>query len=59
VDDTDWSQLAPATRDYLAAQPRAELLVELAGQDRGQPWWWEGAEVPRWCQAPPPPPGGA
>jgi predicted O-methyltransferase YrrM len=48
VDDTDWEQVARATRDYLAAQPRAELLVKLDGKDRGQPWWWEGVQVLRW-----------
>jgi predicted O-methyltransferase YrrM len=48
VDDTDWEQVARAMRDYLARQPRAELLVELVGKDRGQPWWWEGVQVVRW-----------
>jgi hypothetical protein len=48
VDDTDWTQVARATRDYRASQPRATLLVEVAGKDRGQPWWWEGVQVLRW-----------
>jgi len=48
VDDTDWEQVARAMRDYLAGQPRADLLVELVGNDRGQPWWWEGVQVLRW-----------
>jgi len=48
VDDTDWDQVARAMRDYLAGRPRAELLVELGGKDRGQPWWWEGVQVVRW-----------
>ena len=48
VDDTDWEQVARAIRDYLAGQPRAELLVELVGKDHGQPWWWEGVQVFRW-----------
>jgi predicted O-methyltransferase YrrM len=48
VDDTDWPQVARAMRDYLARQPRAELLVSLDGKDRGQPWWWEGVQVLRW-----------
>ena len=48
VDDTDWPQVARAMRDYLARQPRAELLVTLDGKDRGQPWWWEGVQVLRW-----------
>jgi len=48
VDDTDWEQVARAMRDYLAGQPRAELLVKLDGKDLGQPWWWEGVQVLRW-----------
>ena len=52
VDDTDWDQVARATRDYLAAQPRAKLLVKLDGKDRGQPWWWEGVQVLRWRRPP-------
>ncbi|MGH7320406.1 MAG: class I SAM-dependent methyltransferase [Candidatus Rokuibacteriota bacterium] len=48
VDDTDWERVARAMTDYRAGQPRAELLVELAGKDRGQPWWWEGVQVLRW-----------
>jgi predicted O-methyltransferase YrrM len=48
VDDTDWPQVARAMRDYLARQPRAELLVRLDGKDHGQPWWWEGVQVLRW-----------
>lgn len=48
VDDTDWAQVARAMRDYLAGQPRAELLIELVGKDRGQPWWWEGVQVLCW-----------
>jgi predicted O-methyltransferase YrrM len=48
VDDTDWKQVATALHDYRRSQPRARLLVELAGKDRGQPWWWEGVQVLRW-----------
>jgi len=48
VDDTDWKQVRRAVRDYRRSQPRARLLVELAGKDRGQPWWWEGVQVLRW-----------
>ena len=29
VDDHDWEEVARATRDYLAAEPRAELLFEI------------------------------
>ena len=48
VDDTDWKQVARAMRDYCTSQPRARLLIELAGKDRGQPWWWEGVQVLCW-----------
>jgi hypothetical protein len=48
VDDMDWTQVARATRDYRARQPRARLLIELAGKDRDQPWWWEGVQILRW-----------
>jgi predicted O-methyltransferase YrrM len=52
VDDTDWTQVRRAIRDYLRSQPRARLLVEIAGKDRGQPWWWEGVQVLAWQTAP-------
>jgi predicted O-methyltransferase YrrM len=53
VDDTDWRQVRRALRDYRRSQPRARLLVEIAGKDRGQPWWWEGVQVLRWDGPPP------
>ena len=56
VDDTDWKQVGRALRDYLKGQPRARLVVEIAGKDHGQPWWWEGVQVLRWG-APPSGPG--
>jgi predicted O-methyltransferase YrrM len=55
VDDTDWPQVARALRDYRRSQPRASLLVELDGKDRGQPWWWEGVQILAWSG---PPAGG-
>jgi predicted O-methyltransferase YrrM len=51
VDDHDWEHVARATRDYLAGEPRARLLVEIGGADRGQPWWWEGVAVLGWRSA--------
>jgi predicted O-methyltransferase YrrM len=48
VDDTDWKQVQRALGVYRRSQPRARLLVELAGKDRGQPWWWEGVQILRW-----------
>jgi hypothetical protein len=52
IDDTDWPQVARALRDYRRRQPRARLLVELDGKDRGQPWWWEGVQVLAWGTPP-------
>ena len=48
VDDTDWERVDRAMRDYLAGQPRARLLVQVNGKDRGQAWWWEGMQVLVW-----------
>jgi predicted O-methyltransferase YrrM len=36
VDDTDWDDVSRATRVWLDEQPRAELLLDLAGEDRGR-----------------------
>jgi predicted O-methyltransferase YrrM len=52
VDDTDWTEVARAMRDYLAGQPRAERLLTLHGKASGQPWWWEGVQVLRWRARP-------
>lgn len=51
VDDTDWERVGDAIRDYLAAQPCARLLVEIAGSSHGQPQWWEGMQVLAWSGA--------
>jgi predicted O-methyltransferase YrrM len=48
VDDSDWDFVAEATRDYLALEPRAQLLVELPGKKAGRPAWWEGVQVLAW-----------
>lgn len=48
VDDSDWEQVGRATGDYLAAQPRADLVLAIDGKDRGQPWWWEGMHLIHW-----------
>jgi predicted O-methyltransferase YrrM len=45
VDDSDWPFVARATREYLATQPRARLLLEIDGKHGGQPWWWRGVQV--------------
>ena len=42
VDDYDWEEVAQATSDYVAAEPKVELLVEIAGEAGGQVWWWDG-----------------
>jgi len=51
VDDHDWDDVARATRDYLAAEQRAELLFDIAGGDRGEPQWWDGVAVLGWRAA--------
>ena len=48
VDDSDWDRVAGAVRDYVAGQPRAELLLDIAGADHGQPQWWEGMKILAW-----------
>ncbi len=53
VDDSDWEQVGRATRDYLAAQPRARLLLEIPGKTRGLPHWWEGVQVLAWSRGSP------
>lgn len=51
VDDSDWEQVAAATRDYLARQPQARLLFSIPGKDKGLPAWWEGVQVLAWERA--------
>jgi protein O-GlcNAc transferase len=48
VDDSDWEEVAGATRDYLGGRPNAELLFEIHGNDHGFPDWWEGMHVLAW-----------
>jgi protein O-GlcNAc transferase len=48
VDDTDWDFVAKATGDYLRAEPRARLLLEIPGKAAGHPAWWEGVQVMAW-----------
>lgn len=49
VDDTDWDRVREAVDAYLAEQPRVRRLFDIAGSDRGQPWWWEGMTVLAWA----------
>jgi hypothetical protein len=51
VDDLDWERVGRATRDYLAGQPRARMLVELPGAEKGRPQWWDGVAVLGWSPA--------
>ncbi len=51
VDDSDWKEVHDAIHDYLAGQPRARLLTEVAGADHGQPQWWSGMVVLAWAGA--------
>ena len=48
ADDTDWERVERAMDDYLASQPRAERILTIEGESRGQPQWWEGMQVLRW-----------
>jgi protein O-GlcNAc transferase len=48
VDDSDWERVDRADRDYLASQPRAELLFDIPGDEKGFPHWWEGVHVIAW-----------
>ncbi len=52
VDDSDWDSVADATRDYLAAEPRARLLFDVPGKTAGSPQWHEGVKVLAWSAAP-------
>ena len=51
VDDTDWTEVERATRDYLEQQPKARLLVWIPGKDNGYPHWGEGVKVFAWESA--------
>jgi protein O-GlcNAc transferase len=48
VDDYDWDEVRSGTAEYLAGQPHAELLVEIAGEAGSRPWWWDGVAVLGW-----------
>jgi protein O-GlcNAc transferase len=48
VDDADWQRVDRATRDYLAAQPKARLLLKLRGDSFDRPQWWKGMMALAW-----------
>jgi protein O-GlcNAc transferase len=48
VDDSDWERVERADRDYLASQPRARMLFDIPGGDRGLEHWWYGVHVLAW-----------
>src|SRR3954468_15861286 len=48
VDDTDWDDVSRATRVWLDEQPRAELLLDRAGDDRDNPAGWQGMWAIGW-----------
>jgi predicted O-methyltransferase YrrM len=48
VDDAEWDQVARATRDYLAGQPRARQLFDIPGEAGGYVQWWDGVAVLAW-----------
>ena len=49
VDDSDWDDVSRATRVWLDEQPRAELLLDIAGKSRGYPAWWQGMWAIGWA----------
>lgn len=51
VDDTDWDFVEKAVDDYLDAQPKARLLLQVGGKDTGAPAWWEGVRVLGWSDS--------
>lgn len=44
VDDSDWDEVRRATADYLAGQPKAQLVFDIPGSEG----WWEGTQVLAW-----------
>jgi hypothetical protein len=53
VDDYDWEAVAAATHDFVADEPRAELVVEIEGEAGDQVWWWDGVAALAWRGRPP------
>ncbi len=51
VDDAEWEQVARATKDYLAGQPRARLLLDIPGEAGGAVQWWDGVAVLGWLRS--------
>jgi predicted O-methyltransferase YrrM len=49
VDDSDWDEVRRATADYLAGQPKAQLIFDIPGSGG----WWEGMQVLAWREAGP------
>jgi len=47
-DNADQPDVKRAIDDWLLEQPRAQLVLELGGRTRGQPWWHDGIRVLRW-----------
>jgi len=48
VDDYDWDEVGRATRDYVEGQPKARMLLEIGGERKGLPQWWEGVAAIAW-----------
>jgi predicted O-methyltransferase YrrM len=48
VDDAEWDQVAQATEDYLAGQPKTRLLFDIPGEAGGYVQWWDGVAVFGW-----------
>jgi predicted O-methyltransferase YrrM len=48
-DNADQPSVRGAIDDWLAEQPRAQLVLDIGGRKRGQPWWHDGVRVMRWA----------
>jgi hypothetical protein len=48
VDDHDWDEVERATRDYVDGQAKARMLLEIGGERKGLPQWWEGVAAIAW-----------
>jgi predicted O-methyltransferase YrrM len=47
-DNADGAGVKEAVDEWLQEQACAQLLLELGGHRRGQPWWHDGLRVMRW-----------
>ncbi len=48
ADNSGDETVARALADYVKGQPRARVLLDIPGKDRGYPQWWGGVQVIEW-----------